>query len=160
MTYFKLSFMCSFLYFSNVTAIKISILLMYRRLFYVDRNFRRLSLLLGIVVLAFWLAGTVAAICSCSPTRFVSVSPPQARKCFNFNIFWMVTGVVEVVMDTVILALPVRMVWGLHLPRSRKISVLCVFLLGGLYVPPSTFALTGPLSFLLIPASNIQKASS
>jgi hypothetical protein len=132
MTYFKLSFICSILYFSNVTAIKISILLMYRRLFYIDTTFRRQFMLLGTAILTFWLAGTIAAICHCRPISFNWADRSMQRRCFNFNIFWMVTGVVEVVIDTAILALPVRMVLGLHLPCIRKFSVVCVFLLGSL----------------------------
>jgi hypothetical protein len=54
--------------------------------------------------------------------------------CFNFNIFWMVTGAVEVVIDTVILALPVRMVLGLRVSSKQKASIVLIFLLGSLYV--------------------------
>lgn len=48
----------------------------------------------------------------------------------------MVTGALEVVIDTIILVLPVRMVLGLQLPPKRKILLLFIFLLGGLYVSP------------------------
>jgi len=44
----------------------------------------------------------------------------------------MVTGALEVVIDTIILVLPVRMVLGLQLSPKRKILLLFIFLLGGL----------------------------
>lgn len=52
-TYLKLSFICSILYFQVVTAIKVSILLLYRRIFSVDDTFRLMSLLVLAVVGAF-----------------------------------------------------------------------------------------------------------
>lgn len=55
-------------------------------------------------------------------------------------------GAIEVVIDTVILALPVRMVLGLNLSRKRKISLVLIFLLGGLY---ATLDLISPFWFLL-----------
>lgn len=48
----------------------------------------------------------------------------------------MVTGAVEVLIDSIVLALPIRMVMGLQLSRKRKLSIVFVFLLGGLYVYP------------------------
>ena len=44
----------------------------------------------------------------------------------------MVSGVLEIVIDCLVLALPVREVLGLALSRRRKISVAGIFLLGGL----------------------------
>ena len=50
-----------------IAAIKLSILLMYRRIFWVDCSFRLQSLLVGIVVVMFWLATTVATLTNCIP---------------------------------------------------------------------------------------------
>lgn len=131
-TFLNLSFACSILYFSDVTAIKISILLMYRRIFHIDTSFRRQSLLVGLVVVAFWLAATVAALANCHPFKYNWLSLQPEKYCFNYNLFWMITGAVEILIDTVILALPVRMVLGLQLSRQRKASIMFIFFLGGL----------------------------
>lgn len=154
MTYLKLTFIVTALYFTIVTAIKVSILLMYRRIFSIDESFRLQSLLVGVVVLAFWIAATIATLLHCRPMnlRWISLSDEH---CFNLNLFWMVTGVVEVVIDTVILALPVRMVLGLNLSRKDKVSVVFVFLLGGLYALLSLISL-----HIQLILSNLQSASS
>ena len=131
-TYLKISFACSILYFSVVTPIKVSILLMYRRLFAVDPSFRLQSLLLGAVVSAFWLAATIATLFNCRPLKYNWIGLAKEEYCFNYNVFWMVTGAVEVVIDTIILALPVRMVLALRLSRKSKASVIFIFLFGGL----------------------------
>lgn len=131
-TYLKFSFICSILYFSIITAIKCSILLMYHRIFAVNPAFRLQILAMGTVVIMFWLATTVATLLNCRPLKYSWIGLSLKEHCINYNVFWMVTGTVEVIIDTVILSLPVRMVLGLHLSRSAKASVLLIFLLGGL----------------------------
>ena len=115
-----------------ISAIKISILLMYRRIFSVDPSFRLQSLLIGIVVSIFWLATTIATLTNCIPLKYSWIGLSDPAHCFNYNIFWMVTGALEVVIDTMILALPVRIVLGLQLSRKRRVALLLIFLLGGL----------------------------
>jgi hypothetical protein len=111
---------------------------MYRRIFSIDPSFRTRSLLLLGVVFAFWLAVTIATLLNCRPLKYSWIGLSWEQYCFNYNIFWMVTGVLEVVIDIIILALPVRMVLRLQLSRKRRFSIMLVFLLGGLYVAPIT----------------------
>ncbi len=132
-TYLKLSFICSILYFTIITTTKISILLLYLRIFSVNASFRLQARIVGMVVVAFWLAATIATLTICRPLEATWTFSIRGS-CFNYNIFWMVTGALEVVIDTAILTLPVRLVLGLQLSRNQKVSVLFVFLLGVLYV--------------------------
>jgi len=151
--YLTISFTSSIFYFLTVTAIKTSIVLLYRRVFSINTNFRLQSLLVMILVWAFWLAATIATILNCIPLEYNWISIGDPQHCINYNIFWMVTGSIEVLMDVIILALPVRMVLKLQLTRKRKILVLLIFLLGGLYVFPFFFIhrlyspRTSPLTF-------------
>ena len=132
--YLQLSFIGSILYFSVVTAIKYSILFMYYRIFSIDSSFRRQSWTLGLVIFCFWLASTIATLVNCRPLKYSWIGLSLEEYCFNYNVFWMATGAVEVVIDTAILMLPIRMVLRLQLSRTTKASVILVFLLGGLYV--------------------------
>jgi hypothetical protein len=134
-TYMKVSFSIAILYFSLIGTIKISILLMYRRIFAVD-SFRQQSLVVGVIVVLWWLSGTIATAVYCVPLEQFWVGPSAGGYCWNYNIFWMVMGAIEVVIDTAILLLPVRMVWPLQLNLQNKIFVIGIFLLGGLYVAP------------------------
>ncbi|KAL8800462.1 MAG: hypothetical protein Q9182_005174 [Xanthomendoza sp. 2 TL-2023] len=133
-TYLTLSFLSSMLYFSVVSAIKVSILLLYRRIFAIDRSFRIQSTLVGLIVFFFWLAVTIACLLNCRPLKYSWIGLSGVEHCINYNIFWMVTGAVEIVIDTVILALPIRMVLMLQLSPKRKFSVSLVFLLGGFII--------------------------
>ncbi|KAM3076677.1 hypothetical protein ACMFMG_007482 [Clarireedia jacksonii] len=127
-TYLKISFIIAILYFTVVTAIKTSILLMYRRIFTVSLG-RAYPVLMSIIVM-WWLSGTVATIVSCIPVSRLWIGPSAGGYCFNFNIFWMAMGVVEILVDSCILILPVRIVLGLHMSNDHKIMVSGIFLLG------------------------------
>ena len=105
---------------------------MYRRIFAVDPSFRLQSLLLGLFVSAFWLSATISTLLNCRPLKYSWIGLSWQEYCFNYNIFWMATGAIEVAIDTAILALPVRMVLGLQLSPKSKVSVIFIFLLGGL----------------------------
>lgn len=133
---------------------------MYRRIFSVDPPFRLQSLLIGIVVALFWLVTTIATVVNCIPLEYSWISLSDPAHCFNYNIFWMVTGALEVVIDTFILALPVRMVLGLQLSNKRKILLLFIFLLGGLYVFPPSSPFSRTDSWLTPPALSSRVSSA
>ncbi|KAI9641747.1 hypothetical protein NHQ30_009603 [Ciborinia camelliae] len=130
--YLKVSWTVAILYFSVVTAIKISILLMYRRIFSTSlvRSFWTLMSL----VVSWWLVGTIATCISCVPASRFWVGPPAGGWCFNFNIYWMVMGLIEIVVDIGILVLPIGVVVGLQMPNSQKVLVGGIFLLGSFVV--------------------------
>lgn len=135
-TFLKLYFVCSILYFFLVMAIKISILLMYRRIFSVDPLFRLQSFLIGVFVVALWLAATITRIFFCRPIGYIWMGLNLERHCLPYDRFWIAVGVIDITVDIVILALPVRMVLKIQLSPKQKASITCLFLLGGLQVLP------------------------
>ncbi|KAF7869961.1 hypothetical protein EAF04_004745 [Stromatinia cepivora] len=130
--YLKVSWACAILYFSVVTAIKISILLMYRRIFSTSlvRSYRSF---MGLVML-WWLAGTIVTFISCIPSKRFWVGPSAGGWCFDFNIYWMVMGLIEILIDIGILVLPIGVVVGLQMLNSQKVLVGGIFLLGSFVI--------------------------
>jgi hypothetical protein len=104
---------------------------MYRRIFPIDEFFLQ-SQIVGALVLVWWLVGTVLTIVSCLPVDRLWIGPNAGGYCFDFNIYWMSMGAVELVIDSLLLILPVRMVLGLQLSRQQKVLVVGIFALGGL----------------------------
>lgn len=136
-TYLKVSWATALMYFSLISSIKISILLMYRRIFAVP-SFRLQSLILGCFVVLWWLLGSVATAVYCMPLRRFWMGNAVPGYCFDYNIFWMAMGSAEILIDTIILILPIRMVLQLQLSSQSKGLISGIFLLGSLYVlPPS-----------------------
>ena len=52
--------------------------------------------------------------------------------CLDVTPITEAMAVTDVVTDGFILALPVPMVLRLQMSRPRKVSIICIFLLGGL----------------------------
>ena len=129
----KLSYITSVLYFTIAGSTKLGILLMYRRLFFVSDSFRLQLYVSSALVIGWWIGCTVANLTDCIPLEWSwNNGPEQPRHCFNYNIFWMASGACEVLLDVIILIIPVSVVLRLQLSIQKKVSVLCVFLVGGL----------------------------
>ncbi|PQE06685.1 integral membrane protein [Rutstroemia sp. NJR-2017a BBW] len=129
--YTKLNFVATVLYFTITAATKLSILFMYNRLFSISKTFRYQVIAAGALVLIFWVGCTVANLLNCRPLEWTwRNSRADPRYCFNYNIFWMASGVVEAFLDVLIIVIPVRLIFGLHLTLARKIALTAVFLLG------------------------------
>lgn len=63
-------------------------------------------------------------------------------KCINAIPMYLSQVYSDVVLDVLILAIPIPLVWKLQLPVKQKIAVLGIFLLGGMYVVPSLICCT------------------
>lgn len=131
----KLAWVSSIFYFSLVAAAKLSILLLYHRIFAAKSlSFHRLVAALATLIVLFWAATTFATIFTCWPMQWSWISSlSPAPYCFNFNIFWFVTGLIEALLDVCLITLPVRMVVRLQMSLRKRISLVAVFSLGILY---------------------------
>ena len=107
---------------------KLSLLLLYHRLFGVNKTMRYL-IYFGIAFQAvFYLINTgfyaaAEAIC-------ISAANLRTRFCLREWIFTIIQGTVNVVTDFYVLILPVAMVSRLQLTPGRKFGVIAIFLTG------------------------------
>ncbi|KAK7991232.1 hypothetical protein PG988_000026, partial [Apiospora saccharicola] len=133
--YTKLDYASTVMYFSITATTKLSILLLYNRIFSINIMFRRLVRILLAVVISFWIGTTVANLTNCIPLEYVwinSLSDP--RYCFNYNIYWFASGICEAFIDVLIILLPIRMILGLQLSTEKKVAIAFVFMLGGFVI--------------------------
>ncbi|KAL1857094.1 hypothetical protein Daus18300_010437 [Diaporthe australafricana] len=131
-TYTKITFSTTVLYFLVTSTTKISLLLLLYRIFSISRSFRLRIYAGEAIVVAFWIAATVADCLNCVPLEWTwKNGNADPRYCINYNTFWLVTGIFESLIDLGILVLPFSAVSKLHLDRSKKAGVAGIFLLGG-----------------------------
>jgi hypothetical protein len=101
------------------------------------------------MVVAYWIGCTVADLLNCIPIQWTWInSLDDPRYCFNYNIFWLVSGIVEACIDILILIMPIKMVIGLHMDTTQKLAVVAVFLLGTLWAIPFDYIQTKRSSIL------------
>ncbi|KAF6830169.1 integral membrane protein pth11-like protein [Colletotrichum musicola] len=126
----------SFVYAAAVTSTKVSILLLYRRLFSAKGGLGRLYSIM------FWTATCLTTVyplilwisiaCACRPVSYYWNQYIGAEgSCINVNLFFLVLGIVNMFNDIVILFVPVPQIWQLQLNKRTKTSIIGIMLLGG-----------------------------
>lgn len=128
--FFKIFLADQFIYALTSPAVKLSIVLFYRKIFAV-RKFRiAANYLIGTCV-AWGTATFLSAALQCMPlAKFWD--PSVNGYCFNRAKFVLGIQGVNIFLDIVILCMPMPMVWRLQRPWQDKLALSGVFLLGGL----------------------------
>lgn len=109
-------------------AIKISIICFYRRVFTIP-IFQHVSLALNCLIGSWGTAIFIACALQCRPLRGYWDKSVDAQ-CFDGQKFIIVNQIFNVIMDFVILALPIPMIWGLHRSWHDKLALNGVFGVG------------------------------
>lgn len=115
--------------------IKLSIFLLYLRIFTLEQR-TRIVIYCGIALTSiFYTFSTLFPIIVCSPrkgeTRFVS---QFSSRCAQENTLGYIMTAFNVISDHYILVIPMPIVWKLQLPTRKKVEVSAVFLIGILSV--------------------------
>ena len=117
----------------GLTATKLSILLLYNRIF-PNRSLRIASWCIGSLTVLILVVSEIVPLLECIPLQALWNPTVTSPRCINFNA-WIVThGTFSVVTDWIVLLMPIPLVWKLKMARTRKIQVMGIFMLGGLYV--------------------------
>ncbi len=117
-------------YNAAITTIKLSILLLYRRLFPLP-HLNRLLWIVGGFVISCWLSITLLTIFQCRPIR-AAWDVSLKGHCLRLNVAYIVLGTCNTITDMIALCLPMPLIWRLHTDKSRKVQLIGVFSLGAL----------------------------
>ena len=109
--------------------IKMSILLLYRRIFPVKRFILATNIMGGFVFCWFLLVIFELGFV-CRPYAFNWDKSIHGGTCGPQIKLWLSNGIIHVIIDIMILILPMPMVWKLKTQLSNKISLSIVFGLG------------------------------
>ncbi|KLP23230.1 integral membrane protein [Fusarium fujikuroi] len=122
-----------FVYGTVLCTIKVGILLMYYRIF-PTKSMRIGGYILGGMTFSWWIGIIFASIFQCSPVDKAWKPFMKGGTCLDKNKFFIGNSIPNIVMDAMIIALPVFEVSKVQVPRSQKIAIAGIFLLGGLIV--------------------------
>ena len=128
--YMKSEYAIPPLYAINVTLVKLSILCLYHRLFSVSA-FRRVNYGVGIFCLIWFVAAFIGDMLYCIPIRQFW-DHTAGGSCFNFPKYFLAMELIDLLLDVVIIALPLKTISSLQLSLRKKIALLGIFLLGAL----------------------------
>ena len=108
---------------------KISVLILYYRIF-IPRGFRYLTIALGVISVLWWLGTFLSDILICLPVEY-NWNPTVPATCGNKQILWIIPPIPWIITDFAVVALPLPMIWKLHMPRYQRVGLIGLFLLGG-----------------------------
>ncbi|KAL8823589.1 MAG: hypothetical protein Q9191_005722, partial [Dirinaria sp. TL-2023a] len=112
-----------------VFLVKTTILLLYLRIFGVDRHIKYAIHSLLLVLGCYYIATLCAKAAVCVPLRKLWY-PETKGHCINNTAALLTDCAVSIISDLVILILPMSRVWALQLPVKRKIALSAVFATG------------------------------
>ena len=118
-------------YAPAIATTKFSVLLFYNRIFSIPK-FRTILYIIASTVAAWWIAMQFTVIFECTPIDFSWDQRGKKGHCINLDKFFLGQALPNILTDIVILSIPLPMIWNLQLPRSQKVALSGVFLLGGL----------------------------
>ena len=111
---------------------KVSVLLLYLRVFGIWKLFRVLCWLMIGIVVSFTIASVVVSILQCSPVAFAfdkSVANGNGT-CIDLTKFWYANAGFNIGSDAIIIAMPIIPVRSLSIPTSSKVALCGVFAVG------------------------------
>ncbi|KAI9831460.1 MAG: hypothetical protein M1819_005059 [Sarea resinae] len=116
-------------YCTAVAIVKISLLLMYCRIFPL-RGFTVAAWILGSIAVAWAIAINCVSIFQCNPIRKGWLPWLPYGHCINLKKSFIGNAVPNILTDVAILSMPIPQVWKLNATTAQRVSIICVFLLG------------------------------
>jgi hypothetical protein len=112
--------------------IKISLLLLWKRLFGSSKRFRMLCWVMIGLTVAWTLAFFFTTLFQCGTRWSLNWAPIGVflTECIESLDVLTVFSATDILSDLIIIAMPVPLIWRLHLPTRKKVALNSVFLIG------------------------------
>lgn len=118
-------------YFVNAVFTKASLLFLYHRIFGVVSRFRWVLWISGFIITGYFIACVIASIAGCSPVSYYW-DKQQPGACIDEVNFYRWNGIVNMLLDVLVLVLPFPMTWRVKTSLRQKLVLSSIFCLGGL----------------------------
>ncbi|MCJ1425996.1 hypothetical protein MMC29_003898 [Sticta canariensis] len=138
--HYKFAFASDNAYVVGIGSVKVSILLMYLRTFTGSRSFRYTIWVLLFLVIASHVVGFLIYAASVSPVSCIWIeyqtdeeAESHCRENWSDEViigYLTFLNAFTIALDLVILYLPCRPVWRLHLPKRQRIAIMMIILAG------------------------------
>ncbi|CAG8959714.1 hypothetical protein HYFRA_00001620 [Hymenoscyphus fraxineus] len=133
----KLLVVAEILYAFNLVWTKLSLLMMYYRIFRFP-YFKKWAYIIGSFIIAWVICVTFLFIFICVPVQKLWY-PDLPGRCINQVGTWIANALSTIVSDLATLILPIPQVWKLHLKTTEKVALTCAFGLGSFVIFASAY---------------------
>ena len=134
LTHRQLLYAFQFLYGGVVPLTKLSIVLLYRRLF-PTRQFSYVLHFCTFLVVGWAVAVFIVNLLQCKPISYfwLQFTDPTAKgKCIDWHSYFIGNASASVVSDFIILLAPLPLIWQLHMPLGQRLATMGIFAVGAL----------------------------
>jgi len=121
------------LYGLNITAVKLSILFLYLRIFGSVDYFRKAAYTIMAICLLWFVIIITGNVLYCRPVQRFWDHTVEGS-CFDFATFFLVMELADMVIDAAIIGLPMKTILGLCLSLRKRLGLLGIFVLGALVI--------------------------
>lgn len=122
----------------TLTFVRLSILAFYRHFFGLSRAFNIAALVIAATSTLWTIACIFAYVFMCEPVDYLW-KPLEKGVCHDYMLFFLITEIIETIMDFSILMLPIPALSRLHLEMRTRLLIIAIFMLGILYGPSNLF---------------------
>ncbi|KAJ5963706.1 uncharacterized protein N7479_003582 [Penicillium vulpinum] len=126
----KMLIACQVLYGTGLALVKTSMMTLYHKLFGIKANMQVAIYVTGAIVWAWALSIILESFLICHPVAFNWNPTLPGGGCGNRNAAFVIAGVLNMVTDFMVMALPIPYIWKLQLRIGRKIGLLVAFSIG------------------------------
>ncbi|KAL8668977.1 MAG: hypothetical protein Q9224_007763, partial [Gallowayella concinna] len=122
---------CWLTYATTFVITKISILLLYRRVFPVYR-FRIICYAVGFLVFTLGISIFMVGFFQCRPFNYIWNKTILNGVCLPTTPIFYGTGIPTLLLNAVVAFLPLPIIWRLHMRLKHKLALMATFSTGGL----------------------------
>ena len=120
-------------YTLTITIVKLSILILYRRIFSTVA-FKRTTPIVGAAVMLWFIVALFTNLFQCRPLQAAfDLELLFTDQCIHLQAYYWGVTASNLCIDVFMLYMPLHMVWGLKLPTRQKIALSGIFLLVGMW---------------------------
>lgn len=120
------------------TFVKLSIVLLIRRLFHTVGPWQMVTTALIVFTVAWGITAFLGNTFQCIPVQYFWERNIEGHCSANEQAFSISIGSLALVEDAVLLLIPVLIIWRMKLDCAEKIRITALFSFGGLYVSYQT----------------------
>lgn len=111
------------------TLIRISAILLYIRVFPIRKFVILCWMFLGLNIV-YALATYIVALLICKPLAYTWDNSIPGGHCGSREKLYLWHGIQNLLHDIILVAMPMPLLWKLHLPTGKKVSLIVIFAMG------------------------------
>ncbi|RAL15878.1 uncharacterized protein BO97DRAFT_362074 [Aspergillus homomorphus CBS 101889] len=136
-THLKVVVPSATIYISSLALAKIALLMLYHRLLSMISIWKYIIYAVGIFIVAYSIALTLALIFACHPVGKNWDVTVTTGSCISRQGIYMATAVTNTLSDVILILIPIPIVFQLTLPFVQKVGIFCMFVVGCLTIVTS-----------------------